>query len=52
MADRAALLLFCEEHLEQFTSEGLRYALQKQPAPLKREFLARLKRRRKGKILL
>lgn len=42
-ADRKLLMDFCDEHLCHFTPEGLRYALEKQPAAVRKQYAARLK---------
>lgn len=42
-ADRKVLMAFCDEHLRHFTPEGLRYALEKQPAEVRKRYAARLK---------
>lgn len=42
-ADNPALMSFCDTHLEYFTPEGLRYALEKQPNAALKQYTARLK---------
>ena len=42
-ADRKLLMGFCDDHLHHFTPEGLRYALEKQPDTVRKQYAARLK---------
>lgn len=42
-ADKKLLMAFCDEHLRHFTPEGLRYALEKQPNAVRKQYAAHLK---------